>query len=90
MTQFCVNDELAVCRNELRELADRINLSIFENPSWESVFRVQDQDVANVLYELADKLERNFNDCPCIGTCTEFDECTQRTQTSPILTDESS
>jgi hypothetical protein len=75
LTQFCANDELAVCRNELRNLGDRIQLSILEHPSWRDVFQIQERDVADILHELADKLEDNFKDCPCIGSCTSFKDC---------------
>ena len=69
------NQELNVCRHQIREIADGIQFSILENPHWKHLFVIDDKDVSETLYELADRLEDKLSQCPCIGTCTKIDSC---------------
>ena len=76
MLQTCTpNQQLSFCRNELIDIADSIEFSVLENPGWEDLFVIDGVQVSTTLYKLADKLQRNLQDCPCIGTCTRFDKC---------------
>ena len=72
------NQELNVCRSQLRDIADGIQFSILQNPTWSSLFVVDDKNVSDTLYLLADRLEEKLLDCPCIGTCTRIDQCLEK------------
>lgn len=75
------NEQLRLCRDELRAIADTIEFSTLENPTWAHLFRVDGRDVSDDLRTIADRLEERFADCPCIGTCTVLEACAAKAET---------
>ena len=74
---YCTpNEELVFCQNQIRDIADTIEFSMIQNPDWESIFVIDGVNVYNTLNKLADRLEERVAECPCIGTCTDYDFCT--------------
>jgi hypothetical protein len=69
------NEDLSICKAELTNLADRIELTLVENPKWSTLFVINERPVSSILFELADKLSEKFYECPCIGACTDVDDC---------------
>jgi len=69
------NEELSFCVTELDDIADTIRFSMLQNPGWEDLFTVDGTNVADTLERLSEQLTHKINECPCIGTCTLFDEC---------------
>jgi hypothetical protein len=73
------NEELLVCRHDLRNTADAIRFSLFLNPDWSDLFVVDGVPVAQTLDRLADRLEANVAHCPCLNSCTYLDDCQKST-----------
>ena len=69
------NEDLSICKAELTNLADRIDLTLIENPEWSKLFTINERPVSSILSELADKLSEKFEECPCIGACTDAEDC---------------
>ena len=68
-------DDLIFCRNELESVSETIRFLSLENPTYAHLFEVDGIPVADTLERLTKQLEFNFNDCPCINTCTELEYC---------------
>lgn len=68
------NNELTTCRNEIIDLADTIEFDIIQHPHWEHIFTIDDMNIANILRILADRLNQNFDNCPCTGICSKNDK----------------
>ena len=64
------SDDLRVCSNELRELADYVRFSIDECASQRSLFQVDGKDLHTILEDLSLRLEERIGDCPCVGPCS--------------------
>lgn len=70
------NAELFVCRDELRDLSDRLRLTLLGHPDWSELFLLESGVfVPDALDDLADALEERTGECPCIGPCTSMAEC---------------
>ena len=76
LNQCTPNHQLSFCKNEIRDIADTIDFSILQNPQWKLLFTIDGTEVSETLNKLANKLEQQLVNCPCIGTCTELDFCT--------------
>ena len=77
MSQCTPNQQLSFCQNEIRDIADTIEFSVLQNPEWKPLFTIDGIDVSETLNKLADKLQSELINCPCIGTCTHLSSCTK-------------
>ena len=64
------NEELRLCRCEIEQIADRIDLTLMEHPEWSHIFTINNQLISQTLYTLGEELKEKFSDCPCTGSCT--------------------
>lgn len=64
------NRELGLCRTELEDVADRIELTLMEHPDWKALFTINDELVSTTLQRLAEAMTSRFDECPCIGQCS--------------------
>ena len=76
-------DDLRVCSNDLRELADYIRFSIDECATHQSLFQVDGKDLHTILEDLSARLEKKIDECPCTGPC---ESCT-REYGAPVKND---
>ena len=78
-------EDLVFCRNEIRDLSDTLRFVAFQNAEYAHLFKVNGVHVADTLDQLASQLEWNFNDCPCMDTCTQLSECSDTLDPIVIL-----
>lgn len=69
------NEQISVCRDDIRAVADAIEFALMEHPEWNDLFTVDERNVSTTLYALASRLEERMADCPCIGPCTLRESC---------------